>query len=56
MSNLVEDLKYIEWQLFNLHRSFFAGKHNKSRDRQIRDLLKRRSDINRLMYPNKNKR
>lgn len=56
MSNIVEDLKYIEWQLFNLHKSVFAGRKNAGRDRQIKDLLKRRSDINKIMYPPKNKR
>ncbi len=55
MSNLVEDLKYIDWQLFNLHRSVFAGKKNRNRDRTIKKLVEDRSKINSLLFPKRKK-
>lgn len=56
MSNIVEELQYIEWQLFNLHKSYFAKKVNNGRKRQINELLKKRSDIYKVMYPSKYKK
>lgn len=56
MSNIVEELNWIDWQIQNLYRSYFQGKPNKGRDRKIRDLVKQRSDIYKVMYPSKHKR
>lgn len=56
MSNIVEDLQQIEWELYNLHKSIFSGRRNKGRDKRIAELVKKRSDINKIMYPSKHKR
>lgn len=56
MANIVEQLQQIDWELFQLNKSVFRGKFNKGRDRRIRDLVKQRSDIYKVMYPSKHKR
>lgn len=56
MASIVEQLQQIDWEIQNLHRSFFAGRRNKGRDRRIDLLLKQRSDIYKVMYPSKHKR
>lgn len=56
MTNIVEQLQSIEWELFKLNKSVFAGKRNAGRDRRINELVKQRSDIYKVMYPSKHKR
>lgn len=56
MANIIETLQSIEWELLNLHRSYFSGRRNKGRDKRIALLLKQRSDIYKVMYPSKYKR
>lgn len=56
MANIVEQLQSIEWELFQLNKSVFSGKHNRRRDKRINELVKQRSDIYKVMYPSKHKR
>lgn len=57
MSNLAEEMKYLEWKIFQLSCSEVRRPTpNKGRSKMLDQLRKRQSDINKIMYPPKKKR
>ena len=57
MNNLAEEMKYLEWKIFQLSCSEVQSPTpNKGRTKELRNLRKRQSDINKIMYPPKKKR
>lgn len=57
MSNLAEEMKYLEWKIDQLSFSEIASPTpNRGRDKMLRELRRRRADINKIMYPPKKKK